>query len=405
MKQGEGPEAPAKSRLKVMTVFGTRPEAIKLAPVVHQLQTRSDVQHIICVSGQHRHMLDQVLDVFKLIPDHDLNVMKVGQDLVHVTQSVLFGVSQVLRMERPDWLIVQGDTTTAFVAALAGFYEHVKVAHVEAGLRTHDRSSPWPEEINRRLLAPLSSLHFPPTQRAAKNLLREGIAADRIHVTGNTVIDALRWTAAQAGSGPALDAVLRDHAPDFLTESRRIVLVTLHRRENLGEKLRSICHGLARLAARGDVAIVFPVHLNPAVKSTAVEILGNIPSVHLLPPLDYLPFVALLQRCHLVVTDSGGIQEEAPGFGKPVIVARDTTERPEALEAGTAILAGTDGDAINRACAALLDDPVRYARMSTAVNPFGDGHASERIVRTLLQEQARTSLIRCAATMRSGSDA
>lgn len=369
-----------------MSVFGTRPEAIKLAPVVQQLRQTPGAVEVSCVTAQHRQMLDQVLQVFGLTPQHDLDIMRPGQDLAYVTSAVVQGVSRVLREEKPDWLVVQGDTTTAFAAALAGFYERVPVAHVEAGLRTHDRLSPWPEEINRRLVASLSDRHFPPTQRAADNLLREGISAGRILVTGNTVIDALRWTASRPEKGPALDAVLRAHAPVLLDSPRRLVLVTLHRRENLGERLRSICQGLASLAARGDVDIAFPVHLNPAVRSTVREVLGNTRHVHLLPPLDYLPFVALLQRCHLVVTDSGGIQEEAPGLGKPVVVARDTTERPEALEAGTAILAGTDGDAIGAACVSLLDDPAHYARMATAINPFGDGHAAERIVRSLMAQ-------------------
>ena len=373
--------------MKVLSVFGTRPEAIKLAPVVHALQADPRVEQVTCVSGQHRQMLDQALDVFKIVPDHDLNVMKADQDLAYVTQTVLLGVTRVLREERPDWLIVQGDTTTAFAAALAGFYEHVQVAHVEAGLRTYDRLSPWPEEINRRLVASLSDYHFPPTQRAADNLVREGISVDRILVTGNTVIDALRWTASRPEKGPALDALLRAHAPKLLGSPRRLVLVTLHRRENLGERLRSICEGLASLAARGDVDIAFPVHLNPAVRSTVQEVLGNTRHVHLLPPLDYLPFVALLQRCHLVVTDSGGIQEEAPGLGKPVVVARDNTERPEAVEAGTAVLAGTDGRAIASACVSLLDDRTHYDRMAAAVNPFGDGQAAERIVRALMADR------------------
>jgi UDP-N-acetylglucosamine 2-epimerase len=298
-------------------------------------------------------------------------------------------VTQVLRKERPDWLVVQGDTTTAFAAALAGFYESVGVAHVEAGLRTHDRLSPWPEEINRRLIGTLSNLHFSPTQGAADNLLREGVSSDRVLVTGNTVIDALRLTSARLDKDIALEAVLTSHGASRLEASRRVLLVTLHRRENLGEKLRGICHGLARLAARDDVEIAFPVHLNPAVQSVVAEVLGGVPHVHLLPPLDYLPFVALLQRCYLVVTDSGGIQEEAPGLGKPVVVARDTTERPEAVESGTAVLAGPDGVAIEAVCTRLLDDPALYARMATAANPFGDGHAGERIVRALIAHRAQ----------------
>jgi UDP-N-acetylglucosamine 2-epimerase len=379
--------------LKVLTVFGTRPEAIKLAPVVQALQREPGVSQVTCVTGQHRQMLDQVLDVFQIKPDHDLDIMRQGQNLCYVTTAVLEGVTRVLREVRPDWLVVQGDTTTAFAAALAGFYERVPVAHVEAGLRTYDPMSPWPEEINRRLVAPIALLHFAPTERAAQNLFREAIAPAQVVVTGNTVIDALRWTAARPEGDRALDMQIARCAPNLLGSTRRLLLVTLHRRENLGEKLRSICAGLRLLAERGDIDIVFPVHMNPAVQTVVQEALGGMTSVHLLPPLDYLPFVALLRRCHLVVTDSGGIQEEAPGLGKPVVVARDTTERPEALEAGTAVLAGTDGGAICAACVSLLDDPVHYARMATSVNPFGDGHAAGRIVRAVMADRSRHTVM------------
>lgn len=370
--------------MKVLTVFGTRPEAIKLAPVIMELKSRPDVETVTCVTGQHREMLDQVLGVFHLTPDHDLNIMKPGQDLVHVTQAVLHGVSQVLRSERPDWIVVQGDTTTAFAAALAGFYEGVRVAHVEAGLRTHNPKSPWPEETNRRLVAQLCDLHFAPTERSASNLLLEGIDPNTILITGNTVIDALQWTAARPEGALILNRIIEKHLHYGISFTRHIILVTLHRRENIGEKLRSICTGLKSIATRGDVDIVFPVHLNPRVRATVQEILGNVPSVHLLPPLDYLPFVALLRQCRFVVTDSGGIQEEAPGLGKPVLVARDTTERPEAIESGTAVLCGTDGRSISEHCQAMIDDLDLYGRMSTATNPFGDGHASERIVDALM---------------------
>lgn len=370
--------------MKVITIFGTRPEAIKLAPVVHSLSIHPQIQQIICVTGQHRQMLDQVMSVFGLCANYDLNVMKQGQDLKYLTTAVLSGVTDVIRKERPDWLVVQGDTTTAFGAALAGFYEGVPVAHVEAGLRTYDRMSPWPEEINRRLIASLSSLHFAPTKRAAENLLRESIPDDEIIVTGNTVIDALQWTASRPEGRIAIDNLLQIHAPDLIDADRKIILVTLHRRENLGEKLKSICSGLKQIASREDVEIVFPVHLNPAVQTVVNEELGKISNVHLLPPLDYLPFVALLQKSYLVITDSGGIQEEAPGLGKPVLIARDTTERPEAIEALTAELVGTDGDTIMRRCNALLDTPELYFRMSHAVNPFGDGCAALRIVEQLL---------------------
>jgi UDP-N-acetylglucosamine 2-epimerase (non-hydrolysing) len=377
--------------LKVLSVFGTRPEAIKLAPVIRALAHDASFESVVCVSGQHRHMLDQVLDAFDIRPAYDLKVMKSGQDLTHVTTSVLAGVVDVIRREQPQWVIVQGDTTTAFAAALAGFYERVPVAHVEAGLRTHNMNSPWPEEGNRRLVAPIAQVHFAPTTSAKRNLLREGLPPDDVLVTGNTVIDALQWTATQArGDGP-LDALLREHAPSLLHDTRRLVLVTLHRRENLGDKLRSICAGLRRLADRGDVNIVFPVHLNPAVQAVAAEAFANHPRVHRLPPLDYVPFVALLKRAYFVVTDSGGIQEEAPGLGKPVLVARDTTERPEAIEAGTAELVGTDGDRITERGARLLDDALHYRTMATATNPFGDGHAAQRIVQRLKDWAHRTA--------------
>lgn len=369
--------------MRVLTVFGTRPEAIKLAPVVQALQHEPGVSQVTCVTGQHRQMLDQVLAVFELRPDYDLNIMKPGQDLSYVTSAVLDGVTRVLHTVRPDWLVVQGDTTTAFAAALAGFYARVPVAHVEAGLRTYDPMSPWPEEINRRLVAPLATLHCAPTERAAQNLFREAIAPAQVVVTGNTVIDALRWTAARPEGDRALDIQIARHAPKLVGATRRLLLVTLHRRENLGEKLRSICAGLRTLAERGDVDIAFPVHLNPAVQSVAEEVLAGVAGVHRLPPLDYLPFVALLRRSHIVITDSGGIQEEAPGLAKPVLVARDTTERPEAIEAGTAELVGTDGVTIAARCAALLDDTSRYERMANAVNPFGDGHSAQRIVALL----------------------
>lgn len=374
--------------MKVLTVFGTRPEAIKLAPVVHALTNNPRIEHVSCVTGQHRQMLDQVLAVFGIQPKHDLDIMRAGQDLNYVTSSVLDGITSVLRHERPDWIVVQGDTTTAFAAALAGFYERVPVAHVEAGLRTHNRMSPWPEEINRRLVAPLASLHFAPTQRAAENLLKENVSPEDVIVTGNTVIDALRWTAAHPEGDIALQKVFIQHAPALMEKKRPIILVTLHRRENLGDKLHSICCGLKLIAERGDVDIAFPVHLNPAVQTIVKQVLGDNPHVHQLPPLDYLPFVALLRHSHLVITDSGGIQEEAPGLGKPVLVARDTTERPEAIEAGTAELVGTDGVKISERCNLLLDDAKHYFNMSHAINPFGDGNASSRIVERLLQQSS-----------------
>jgi len=374
--------------VKVISVFGTRPEAIKLAPVVLALQADPQVQHVTCVSGQHRQMLDPVLALFGIRPEHDLDIMRPGQDLTHITQAVLTGMAAVLDAEKPDWLLVQGDTTTAFAAALAAFYRKVRVGHVEAGLRTHNRLSPWPEEINRRLVSPLADLHFAPTELAAQNLLRENLDSAQVLVTGNTVIDALQWTARHAHGPAALGAVLAQHAPRLAADPRRLVLVTLHRRENQGPPLHDICAGLRAVAQRGDVCLALPVHLNPAVQAVVRAELGAVGGVYLLPPLDYLPFVTLLKRSHLVVTDSGGIQEEAPGLGKPVLVARDTTERPEAISAGTALLVGTSGAVIAAQCARLLDDPAHYKRMSTAANPFGDGHAAQRIVQRMKQAPA-----------------
>lgn len=377
--------------MKILSVFGTRPEAIKLAPVVLELQRTPGVEHITCVSGQHREMLDQVLHLFNLKPAYDLNVMRHGQSLTYITQAVLGGVGDVIDREKPDWVLVQGDTTTAFSAALAAFYANVRVGHVEAGLRTQNRLSPWPEEINRRLISPLADLHFAPTEQSGRNLHLEAVPAGSIRVTGNTVIDALQWTARHAKSDAALETVLKEHAPALLGDSRPLILITLHRRENLGERLRDICAGLRKVAARGDVCMAFPVHLNPAVRNVVTAELGNTASVHLLPPLDYLPFVALLKRSRFVVTDSGGIQEEAPGLGKPVLVARDTTERPEALAAGTALLVGTAGETIERECSRLLDDAEHFGRMASAINPFGDGQAARRIVEHLLNEPTHIS--------------
>jgi len=373
--------------LRVLTIFGTRPEAIKLAPVVQALAAAPGITPILCVTGQHRQMLDQVLDVFALRPDHDLDIMKPGQDLTHVTTAVLTGLGAVLDAARPDWVVVQGDTTTAMAAALAGFYRQARVAHVEAGLRTGNILSPWPEEMNRKLVSQLASLHFPPTEAAAANLRREAIPEGRMLVTGNTVIDALRWVAAKLEADAAHAArFARDFA--WLDPARRLILVTGHRRENFDGGLARICRALAALARRGDVQIVYPVHLNPRVQETAQAILADSPAVHLIPPQDYLPFVELMRRAHLIVTDSGGVQEEAPGLGKPVLVTRDTTERPEAIAAGTARLVGTSEAALVAAATELLDDPAAHAAMAQARNPFGDGQAAPRIVARILQETA-----------------
>lgn len=371
--------------MHVLTVFGTRPEAIKLAPVVRALAARPGVAHTLCVSGQHREMLDQVLKIFGLAPDHDLAIMRPGQDLTHVTTAVLEQLAPVLETVRPDWVIVQGDTTTAFAASLAAFYRKIRVAHVEAGLRTHNILSPWPEEMNRQLTGRIASLHFPPTEAAAANLRREGVPEQRLLVTGNTVIDALQWVAAQLDAEPQL-AARYDREFAWLDPGRRKILVTGHRRENFDGGLARVCQALAQLAARGDVQIIYPVHLNPTVQATARAVLAGSPAIHLIPPLDYLPFVYLMRKAYLIVTDSGGIQEEAPGLGKPVLVTRDTTERPEAITAGTARLVGTDEQGLVRAASELLDDPAAHAAMAQAKNPFGDGRAAQRIVTRLLQE-------------------
>lgn len=371
--------------MRVLTVFGTRPEAIKLAPVVLALQREPGVEHVLCVTGQHRQMLDQVLALFRLSPDHDLDIMRPGQDLTHVTVAVLQGLGAVIEAERPDWVIVQGDTTTAFAASLAAFYRRVKVAHVEAGLRTGNIYSPWPEEMNRRLTGQIASLHFPPTEAAAANLAREGVPRSRVLVTGNTVIDALHAVCARLDE----DAPLRQELDAMFSwrdRARRLILVTGHRRENFEGGLERVCRALATLARRGDVEIVYPVHLNPEVQRTARAVLADSPAVHLIPPLDYLPFVHLMREADLIVTDSGGIQEEAPGLGKPVLVTRDTTERPEAIAAGTARLVGTDEAGLVAAATELLDDPAAYEAMAKASNPFGDGRASGRIVARMIEE-------------------
>ena len=360
---------------RVMFCFGTRPEAIKLAPVTTELcKYPREFEVLVLVTGQHRQMLDQVLRVFGIRPDYDLDVMRPGQSLADVTVGVLRGVERVLRRVRPDMVIVQGDTTSALAAALAAFYERIPVGHVEAGLRTGDKYSPYPEEMNRRLVSSLADLHFAPTPAAKDNLLNEGVPRGRIHVTGNTVVDALKAMRASkvAWHVPVLDRI----APE-----QRVILVTAHRRESFGPGFERICRALRMIAERNpDVAIVYPVHLNPRVRKPVRAILGRTPRVHLIEPLEYLPFVRLMERAHVILTDSGGIQEEAPALGKPVLVMRDVTERPEAVAAGTAKLVGTDADVIVSATERLLHSAAAYRKMARARNPFGDGHAARRIV-------------------------
>jgi UDP-N-acetylglucosamine 2-epimerase (hydrolysing) len=364
--------------IRILTIFGTRPEAIKLAPVILALADDPEVIHATCVTGQHRQMLDAVLQVFNLTPDYDLDIMRPEQSLTHITTTVLEGVGRVLDEFKPDWVIVQGDTTTAMAGALAAFYAKVKIAHVEAGLRTGNVLSPWPEEVNRKLVGQLATLHFPPTETAAANLLAEGIRDGDLLVTGNTVIDALQWVAAKLESSNLLATSLDDQFP-FLDPSKRLLLITGHRRENFDGGLERVCRALAELGRRPDVQIVYAVHLNPRVRKVVWDVLADRPSVHLIEPQDYLPFVHLMNRAYLIVTDSGGIQEEAPGLGKPVLVTRDTTERPEAIAAGTARLIGTSEEALIANVTELLDDRQVYEAMAHARNPFGDGKAAKRI--------------------------
>ncbi|HEX5325787.1 MAG TPA: UDP-N-acetylglucosamine 2-epimerase (non-hydrolyzing) [Acetobacteraceae bacterium] len=369
--------------MRILTVFGTRPEAIKMAPIVRRLAASPGVISLVCVTAQHRQMLDQVLALFAIAPDHDLDLMRDGQGLTYVTTAVLQRLGEVYQELKPDRVLVQGDTTTTFAAALAAFYEKVPVAHIEAGLRTGNVHSPWPEEMNRRLTSHLADLHFPPTEQARQNLLREGIDPGRIVVTGNTVIDALLDAVAILDADPARTAAI-DRLLPSLNPGRRLILVTGHRRENFDGGLKRVADGLLRLAARGDVEIVYPVHLNPNVRQVADTVLGSHAAIHLIPPLDYLPFVHLMRRSELIITDSGGVQEEAPSLGKPVLVTRDTTERPEAVEAGTVELVGTDTDRLVARANRLLDDRAAYTAMSFAHNPYGDGRAAARIVEALL---------------------
>lgn len=367
-------------KLKVMTVFGTRPEAIKMAPVILELKKFPDkIQTVVAVTAQHREMLDQVLNLFKITPDYDLNIMSAGQTLFDITSRALLGLNEIFEQVKPDLVLVHGDTTTTFAGALAAYYHQISVGHVEAGLRTGNKFSPYPEEMNRKLTAALTDLNFAPTDTAKKNLLREGIGEEKIFVTGNTVIDALFQTVQ-----PNFH-----FADEFLNhvdyENKRVILVTTHRRENLGEPLRQVYKALKKLVEEfADVEIIFPVHKNPKVREVVDEELGNLERVYLCDPLDYEPFANLMSRVKLILTDSGGIQEEAPALGKPVLVLRDTTERPEAVGAGTVKLVGTDLESVYKNSKLLLTNVSEYKKMSEAFNPYGDGLASERIVQAIL---------------------
>lgn len=377
----------------IMLVFGTRPEAIKMAPLVKALQNRPDeFKTIVCVTGQHREMLDQVLDIFEISPDYDLNIMKQGQDLYDVTAKVLLGMRDVLKEEKPDVVLVHGDTTTSAAAALAAFYQQITVGHVEAGLRTHNIYSPWPEEMNRQITGRIASLHFAPTDLSRQNLINEGIPDDNIFVTGNTVIDALHIVVdklAETDLAANQAELLRKNGYDIQrAENRKIVLITGHRRENFGQGFINICNAIKTLSQRfPDVDFIYPMHLNPNVRQPIHEVFGEdlkkYSNLFFIEPLEYLPFVNLMSKAAIVLTDSGGIQEEAPGLGKPVLVMRDTTERPEALEAGTVKLVGTDYNMIVNGVTELLKDPEAYQSMSKAVNPYGDGKACNRILDTL----------------------
>lgn len=367
--------------LRILSVFGTRPEAVKMAPVVHQLKRTLGVESYVCVTAQHRQMLDQVIDLFGITPDVDLDLMREDQSLSELSAAIFTRLDPVLVDLKPDWVLVQGDTTTVAIASLLAYYRRIKVGHVEAGLRTHDKWQPFPEEINRRVAGVTADLHFAPTEWARQNLLREGIDSKRIALTGNPVIDALKVVSGQP-MPESVNSLLEKL--NINENGNRLILVTAHRRENFGKPLEFICEAIKLLALRGDVEIVYPVHLNPNVQEPVHRLLGNTPHVTLLPPLDYLPLVQLMKKASLVLTDSGGIQEEAPAFGIPVLVLREVTERPEGVEAGTLKLVGTDTERITSQSTLLLDNPAEYAKMARAVNPFGDGHAAERIVQALL---------------------
>ena len=378
---------------KILLVFGTRPEAIKMAPLVKKLQEMPEAfQTIVCVTGQHREMLDQVLRLFEITPDYDLNIMKPNQDLYDITSRILLGMRDVLKEVQPDIVLVHGDTTTSMAAALAAFYQQIPVGHVEAGLRTGNIYSPWPEEMNRLITGRITTHHFSPTPLSRENLLREHVAEEQIIVTGNTVIDALQMVVGKLSEDTMLASEVANRISEMgydvkrLDSTKRMVLITGHRRENFGEGFLNICHAIKNLAAKyPNVDFVYPMHLNPNVRKPVLEILGEgADNVFLIEPLDYLPFVYMMQHSTLILTDSGGVQEEAPGLGKPVLVMRDTTERPEAVEAGTVLLVGTNREKIEQGVSQLLDDADMYRRMSEAVNPYGDGLACERIVKYLL---------------------
>ena len=379
----------------ILLVFGTRPEAIKMAPLVKKLQSQPEnFKTVVAVTGQHRQMLDQVLQIFDIVPDYDLNIMHANQDLYDVTSRVLVGMRDVLKEVQPDVVLVHGDTTTSTAAALAAFYQQIPVGHVEAGLRTHNIYSPWPEEMNRQMTGRIATYHFAPTPLAKFNLIKENVAENQIIVTGNTVIDALHIVTKRLAEDAELQQSVQGELAEFgydvnrLNNGRKLVLITGHRRENFGEGFLNICHAIKNLAERySDTDFVYPVHLNPNVRKPVFEILGDgtEKNIFLIEPLQYLPFVYMMERSYLILTDSGGVQEEAPGLGKPVLVMRNTTERPEAVEAGTVLLVGTDREKIEQGVIDLMEQLAMYRKMSEAVNPYGDGMACERIAEYLLK--------------------
>jgi UDP-N-acetylglucosamine 2-epimerase (non-hydrolysing) len=373
--------------LKILSVFGTRPEAVKMAPIVRELNVTTGIESRVCVTAQHRQMLDQVLDLFHIKPEYDLDLMRDNQSLAQLSAAIFTHLDPVLADFQPDWVLAVGDTTTVVTTSLLAFYRRIKFGHVEAGLRTHNKWHPFPEEINRRLATTTADLHFAPTEWSRRNLLSENIPDESIVVTGNPVIDALTHVSKQEEPQEITELLEKLGVGKLKTgrsEAKRLILVTAHRRENFGQPIENICSAIKELAARSDVEFVYPVHLNPNVQEPVNRILKNLSHVHLLPPLDYLPLVHLMKHATLILTDSGGIQEEAPAFGIPVLVMRETTERPEGVEAGALKLVGTDTNHIIHETTQLLDDPAEYAEMAKAVNPYGDGHAAERIVQALL---------------------
>lgn len=367
--------------IKVMTVFGTRPEAIKMAPLVKELEKRDEIKSIVCVTAQHRQMLDQVLEIFDIKPDYDLNIMKDRQTLLSITTNALSGIYEVVAKEKPDIVLVHGDTSTTFAGSLAAFYNQTSIGHVEAGLRTYDKYSPFPEEMNRRLTGAMADMHFSPTVSNKNNLLKENIDESAIYITGNTVIDALKTTVKP--DYEFKDATLA--SLDF--KSKKVILMTAHRRENLGKPLENICNAVKDIVEKhDDIEVVYPVHLNPAVREVAKKVLGHLDRVHLIEPLDVVEMHNAMERCYMVMTDSGGLQEEAPGLGKPVIVLRTETERPEAVEAGTVLMGGVQMETIEYYADKLIDDDAFYKKIAKTANPYGDGHASERIVDAIIEK-------------------